>query len=112
MPLVSSITTVGAAASIDNLLTGSQYEFLPYDAFLEFGITTSGNAGDFFFDVYSGQDVLLENGVVSILARAPVYPDDFSLNDVAGGGERIKVRVRNASAGGLNVFLALKVTPL
>lgn len=112
MPLISLVTTVLTLVTVENLLTGSQFEFLPYDAFLEFGLTTSGIVGDWIVDVYSGQDVLLESGNVSILNRAPVYPDDFSLNDAAAGGERIKIRARNSSAGTLVFHTALKITPL
>lgn len=112
MPLISVAQDVATLLTVDNFLAGSQFEFLPYDAFLEFGITTEGVVNDWVVDVFSGQDVLLESGAVSILDRAPVYPDDFSLNDVAAAGERIKVRGRNGSAGTLMFFLALKITPL
>lgn len=112
MPLISLVTAVATLVTVDNVLTGSQFEFLPYDSFLEFGMTGEGVVGDFIVDVYSGQDVLLESGNVSILDRTPVYPDDFSLNDAAAGGERIKIRIRNSSAGTLNFFTALKITAL
>lgn len=112
MPTISRLDTVLTLITVDNVLTGSQFEFLPYDAFLEFGLTSSGVVGDWIVDVFSGQDVLLEQGSVSILDRQPVYPDDFVLNDVAAGGERIKIRIRNSSAGTLNFFTTLKITPL
>ena len=112
MPLISDVTAIATLTTVDNILTGSQFEFLPYDAYLEFGLTGEGVVGDFIVDVYSGQDVLLESGLVSILDRSPVYPDDFSLNDVAAAGERIKIRVRNSSGGTLNFFTALKITQL
>jgi len=112
MPLISGRQDILTLVTVDNLLTGSQFEFLPYDSFLEFGLTSEGIVGDYTVDVYSGQDVLLESGEVSILDRIPIYPDDFSLNDVAAAGERIKIRVRNNSAGTLNFFFALKITPL
>lgn len=112
MPAISDLTAVGIGATVENILTGSQFEFLPYDAFLEFGLTSAGVVGDFIVDVFSGQDVLLESGSVSILNRQPLYPDDFFLNDAAAAGERIKIRVRNSSAGILNFFTTLKITPL
>jgi len=112
MPTISDLTAVTTLATVENVLTGSQFEFLPYDAFLEFGLTSEGVVGDFIVDVFSGQDVLLESGSVSILDRQPIYPDDFILNDAAGAGERIKIRIRNSSAGTLNFFTTLKITPL
>ena len=112
MPTISTRNSVLTLVTVDNVLTGSQFEFLPYDAFLEFGLTSEGVVGDFIVDVFSGQDVLLEQAEVSILDRQPIYPDDFSLNDVAAGGERIKIRIRNSSAGTLNFFTTLRITPL
>ena len=112
MPLIQSSQSIGAGVTVDNVYTGSQFEFLPYDAFLEFGVVGAGVLGDFLVDIYSGQDVLAESMPISILDRMPVYPDDFTLNDVAAGGERIKVRIRNTSAGALIVNTGLKITPL
>jgi len=112
MPLISDTTSMLTLTTVDNILAGSQFEFLPYDAFLEFGIVGAGVVGDFVVDVYSGQDVLMESGAISILDRMPVYPEDFSLNDVAAGGERIKIRVRNSSGGTLIVNTAVKITPI
>ena len=112
MPLISDTTSMLTLTTVDNILSGSQFEFLPYDAFLEFGIVGAGVVGDFVVDVYSGQDVLMEAGAISILDRMPVYPEDFPLNDVAAGGERIKIRIRNSSAGTLIVNTAVKITPI
>jgi len=112
MPLISDTTSIATLVTVDNIFAGSQFEFLPYNAFLEFGLVGDGVLGDLIVDVYSGQDVLMESGAISILDRAPIYPDDFSLNDVAAGGERIKVRCRNTSAGTLVLNTALKITPL
>jgi len=112
MPTIQSVDAVATLITVDNVLTGSQFEFLPYDAFLEFGLVGEGVVGDWIVDVFSGQDVLMEQGGVSILDRQPVYPDDFTLNDVAAGGERIKIRIRNSSAGTLNFFTTLRITPL
>jgi len=112
MPSIQTVNAVATLVTVDNVLTGSQFEFLPYDSFLEFGLVGEGVVGDWIVDVFSGQDVLLESGDVSILDRQPVYPEDFTLNDVAAGGERIKIRIRNSSAGTLNFFTTLRITPL
>jgi len=69
MPLISDSRSVVANTTVDNVLAGSQFEFLPYDAMLEFGIVGAGALGAILVDVYSGQDVLMEAGVISILGR-------------------------------------------
>lgn len=112
MPVISGNVSVAAATTVDNVLTGSQYEFLPYDSSLEFGLCGDANAADLRLDVYSGQDVLMENGAVSAANRVPVYPDDFILTDVAQAGERIKVRVRNNGVAARTLNYQVRITPL
>ena len=110
MPLIQSSVSVPASTAIDNVITGSQFEFLPYNSALRFAL--NGSATGLVADVYSGQDVLAEQMGVNALNRVPINPDDFLLTDVAGAGERIKVRVRNTTAGALTLFYALIVDPL
>lgn len=113
MPMISSSVSVAAASVNDNVLSGSQFEFLPYDSQLEFGLVGDSNAADLRIDVYSGQDVLLENGQISAQNRIPIYPDDFSLTDIAAAGERIKIRVRNTHASvARTVNFAVRITPI
>lgn len=113
MPLIQGSASIALSSVNDNILANSQFEFLPYDAFLEFGLNGDANGADLRVDVYSGTDVLLENAPMSVQNRIPVYPDDYNLNDAAAAGERIKVRVRNTSAAAARtIFFAVKITPL
>lgn len=98
MPLIQGQVSIPAASQNDNVLTGSQWEFLPFNAQVLFGLNGDANAVDLRLDVYSGTDVLMEAGQVSAQNRIPVYPDDFNLNDVAAAGERLKIRARNLHA--------------
>lgn len=109
MPTIRVSSIIAANGTNDNVLTGSQFEFLPFNALLEFAI--NGSAIGLVTDVYSGSDTLIENGAVNSLNRFGVYPDDFDLNDVAAAGERIKVRVRNTTAGALTHFTTCRITP-
>lgn len=113
MPLVQSSVSIAAASVNDNVLAGSQFEYLPYNAALEIGLNGDANGGDLRVDVYSGQDVLLENAPMSTQNRVPVYPDDFQLTDAAMAGERIKIRVRNTNAGAArSIFFSVRITPI
>jgi hypothetical protein len=115
MPLVQTTTIdIAAGAVIDNVLAGSQWEFLPYDARLDFGMTTDATGSPILrIDVYSGLDVLMESGQVSAANRTPIWPDDYPLTDVAAAGERIKVRVRNTGAVSTpDFFFAMRITPI
>lgn len=112
MPLVQSSTSVAASSVDDNVISGSQFEYLPYNAQLEFGLNGDANGGDLRVDVYSGQDIVAENLTPSTQNRVPVYPDDFQMTDVAMAGERIKIRVRNTSAAGARtLFHSVRITP-
>lgn len=113
MPMISGQTSIAASAANDNVLSGSQFEFLPFNAYLEFGLNGDANGADLRLDVYSGQDVLLENAPANAVAVMPVYPDHFMLNDVAAAGERIKIRVRNTSAAGArSLYWTVRITPM
>ncbi|MFQ5757943.1 MAG: hypothetical protein ACE5H7_17860 [Acidiferrobacterales bacterium] len=113
MPVIQGRVSVPLSGVVDNVFAGSQFEFLPFDASLEFGLVGDANATDLRLDVYSGQDTLAENMEPSAQNRIPVFPDDFTLSDVAAAGERIKARVRNLSAAAARtLFFSLRVTPL
>lgn len=109
MPVIQNSVSIAANSTNDNVIQGSQFEFLPYDAFLEFGV--NGSALGLVADIYSGQDTIAEGMALNAQNRFPVYPDDFPLNDVAAAGERIKIRVRNTTAGALTAFYSLRLTP-
>lgn len=113
MPLIQGTTSVAASSVNDNVLSGSQYEYLPFDAQVEFGLVGDANGADLRVDVYSGSDVLLENAPMSAQARIPLYPDDYNLVDVAAAGERLKIRVRNTSAAGArSINFSVRITPI
>lgn len=113
MPLIQDSVSVAAASVNDNVLQGSQFEFMPYNGVIEFGLVGDANASDLVVDVYTGQDVLTENMQPSAQNRTPIYPEDFTLTDVAAAGERIKVRVRNTNgAAARTLFYTLRINPL
>ena len=110
MPMIQVTGSVAANATNDNVITGSQFEYLPYNCSLEFGLV--GSATGLQADAYSGSDVLCESMAISTQNRFPVYPDDYTLTDVAAAGERVKVRIKNTTGGALTYFVAIRITPL
>ena len=112
MPLIKRRTDIAANAQAFPL-QGSQYEFLPFDALVEFALLA--DTGDNIdASAFSGSDVLLENSRIDELALAtPItYPDDYSLTDVAAAGERIGVAYREAGAIAVTVRTSVKITAL
>lgn len=113
MPLIQGSASVALSAVNDNVLANSQFEYLPFDALVEFGLAGDANGADLRIDVFSGQDILAEQLVPNSQNRIPIYPDDFILQDVAAAGERLKVRVRNTSAAAARTInFSVRITPV
>lgn len=110
MPIITDRRSVGANATVDNVLTGKEYEFLPFDAAVEIGVVAAATGMQ--MTVVSGTDVLTRNAPISEANRFPVYPDDFTLSDVAGRSERIIVSLLNTTGAAIIVFTAVKITPV
>jgi len=112
MPLIKNRNTM-TANGLAFPLNGNQYEFLPFDAMVEFAILADTGA-TVNATVFSGSDVLMQNSQIDILAVASpiLYPDHYSLNDVAAAGERLNVVLQEAAAGTPVVRTQVKITPL
>lgn len=110
MPTIQKKVAIGANSVNDNVITGSQFEFLPFNAQVLFGFSQS--ATGLVLDVYSGQDTMAEAFEPKIAAAYPVYPDDFTLEDIAGAGERLKIRARNTTGGSLDLYVSVRINPI
>jgi hypothetical protein len=101
---------IPASTTSANLLAGNLYEFPPFNAVAEFGFEAS--AQGLQVTVTTGTDIIAQGVTVPIANRAPIYPDDFVLNDVIHGGERLTLVAQNITAGALNLWTTIKLTPL
>jgi len=113
MPLIKTIDQAIAAGATIFPWQGNQYEFLPFDALIE--VALLADAGDTWdASVFSGSDVLLQNSQIDQLAIAtPItFPDDYSLSDVAGQGERLGCVLVNTFGAVADVRTSAKITPL
>ncbi len=112
MPTIQNVLVALAAGAINNnVVAGSAYEFAPYHCRIDIAVV--GNAaGDQRATVQVGSDVLLEESPISRQARVPVWPDDYSLSDVAAKGDRLKIAIRNTGAGAVDTFWAIRITPI
>ncbi len=107
VPTMTDVRSVALNAKVDNVLAGKVYEFLPYDA--EVRIAVVASAVGMRATVISGADVLLDDQEVSAANRFPVDPDDYTLTDVAGAGERLVVALRNTTGAAITVNTAVKI---
>jgi len=112
MPMFRNRQSIAIGGSIENILTGSQFEILPSTARiwrLDFGIIS--DVDSVFVDILSGTDVLAENAELNNANRWPTE-DDFDLFDLAGAAERVKIRARNDNAGAALIRTVMKITPV
>lgn len=112
MPLIQFRNSILTGVTVDNVLTGSLFERMPYDAQIAIGINGDASGFEVIADVYSGTDVLAEGIPLNSQARVPVNPDDFNLTDVIGRMEQLKIKLRNTGAGTHVVFTSVLITPL
>lgn len=113
MPSILVTTTGAADGSTTSPLAGSQYEYLPFDAFVEFAVYA--DTGDTFtVTIFSGTDVLMQSSTLPILATAApiIYPDHFYLNDTALAGERLGIQAVNGTGGVADFRTLVRITPL
>lgn len=113
MPFILDQQTNVAAGAIVNPLQGNQYEYLPFDAFVEFAVYA--DTGDTWLaTIFSGTDVLLQASTLPILATAApiLYPDHYLFNDTAMQGERLGVQCINQTGGVADFRTAVRITPL
>jgi hypothetical protein len=113
MPLIRVRTTL-AAGGTAYPLQGSQYEFLPFDAFVEFAILALAAADVVNATVFSGSDVLMQGSQIDykLAAGVIVYPEDYNLSDVAAAGERLSIELTELAAGTPSVRTSVRITPL
>lgn len=114
MPTIRTRTTVAFGGAPVYPLQGDQYEYLPFPARVQFAIVGLNTAGiDSRATVYSGSDVLQQNGPITTKAALSVVnPDDFMLDDVAGQGERLNVVLTNSGTVNDTVEVVCIITPL
>lgn len=113
MPYLQRTDSVAANAFNANVWSGTQFEFAPYDATLELSVL--GSATGLQFTFATGADTACIDQAVSVVRAANqygLYPDDFSVFDVVGGGERIVEAIRNTTAGALSHLSSIRLNPL
>ncbi len=111
MPTIKVRTALGANATVDNALAGSQYEYVPWPCLLEAGIVS--DATGVLASFVSGSDLLMDESTLSVktINVSPVYPDDFDVSDECAAGDRIRIKLRDTSGVARVVMTTVKLTP-
>ena len=85
MPMIRKEVVVAANTTVDNIVAGSIYEFMPWNAQLNIG--SQASATGLVVTLNSGSDTILEESPVPIQNRFPIIPDDMDVSDVAAAGD-------------------------
>jgi len=111
MPFIAKRIVLAASGS-SSALTDDQFEYLPYNSLVEFGLLT--DATGVLATVFSGSDLLQDEGPVAIgtINVFPKFPDDYHLTDIAAGGERLKIRLRDTSAAQRIVMIGVRISQI
>jgi len=109
-----SIAAAGAGTGFNaNVLTGTQFEFAPYDCLVRLGVL--GSASGLQMTFATGADTMSIDQAVSVVRAAnqyPLIPDDLLYTDYVGVGQRLIVAIRNTTAGALTAFTTVSMEPI
>lgn len=110
MPVIQREASVPANSFIENLLTGSAFEFARSNQLVSVGVSAA--AAGVFVTITAGPDLVLEESAAVILTRFPIIPDEMYYNDVMQVGDRLIIRARNSTGGALVVRTVVQVSYL
>lgn len=99
MPAIQVEVAVGAASANSNLFSGSAFEYSRGRNLLSLGVTAAATGT--FITINSGADVVLEESPPYVATVFPVVPDQMFYNDIMEAFDRLRVSVRNPTAGSI-----------
>lgn len=101
----------------ENVLTGSPFEFVggPSTVIVALAQEVPATTEDVRADITFGSEVELQDGRIPVEAgvgQGPRLPDNVLVRDVARGGDRIQVRLREVGGAASEVSVIVQVDPL
>lgn len=110
MSVIQKEVSVAAGATVENVLSGSAFEFLRRNAIVSIGVTAAATGT--FTTIQSGGDIVMEESPTAVLTTYPVIPDNMYYNDVGVAGDRLVVRLRNPTGGAVTMRTIVQITDL
>ena len=108
MPVIQKEVSVAANAVVDNLISGSSFEFLRGNAVVSIGL--AGAATGLVASIQSGSDIVLEESPILVKTTMPTIPDDMYYNDAGIQGDRLVLRIRNTTGAAIIVRAVVQIT--
>jgi len=110
MPVIQRAETVATLATVQNTIAGSAYEFARSRQVISVGVAQA--ATGMFCAIQSGSDIVAEEFEPAILTRFPIIPDEMYYNDVMEIGDRLVIRVRNPTGGGIIIRTLVQLSAI
>jgi len=110
MPVIQKTESVLTTVTVENVLSGSAFEFARSNQIVSIGIVC--DTAGCFGTITNGSDILLEESEVAVKATYPVIPDEMYYNDVATAGDRLVIRLRNPTGGTVVFKVVVQITPI
>jgi hypothetical protein len=107
MPVMNDRQSVGANATIQNVLAGKIGEFLSMPGTVSLYATAS--AVGLNVSLLVGGQALVDDQEVNAQNRMPLIPDDHLASVNGLQGDRVVVRLRNTTAGAITAFTRTEV---
>lgn len=110
MPSTKLATSIGATTINENVLSGTDFEFVPWPALVS--ISATGSATGLILDLKADNEDLVAQAIPNVAAAAGrvIVPDDTIIaQEPVRGGQRLKVRANNPTGGALTLNLLVEL---
>jgi len=109
MAIMSDRQSVGANATVANVLSGKVHEFLTGPSVVRFYGDASAVGLNTTFLV--GNESIVQDQEVSAANRFPIIPDDFIAESGGISGDRVVISYRNTTGAAITAFTRVEVEP-
>lgn len=110
MPAIQQELSIAANTTNPNLFNGSAFEYSRGRNLLSLGVTAAATGT--LCTITSGADVILEESPTYIKTQFPIVPDEMFYNDIMEFMDRLRVQIRNSTAGAIVARSIALLTPL
>lgn len=106
MRVIQKTGTIATGNQVDNIWSGSAFEFLPSNAVVSMGINaTAGTKGN----ITVGATTVLEQSIMAIGTDFPTIPDDMFYTFAGVAGDRLVTTIRNDTGGNITYFALCQI---
>lgn len=113
MPSLRFVTTaLGAGATVQNLLTGSKFEYLPSPAAIM--VYSCADAAGVQLELTFGNVIECDQMDLPVKAATvgPLRSDDLIASGVAAAGDRLQIKLQNTGGAATNIRTLVDIRPL